>query len=447
MVSCQASPESPIIINKNNNNNNNNFKSVVYNRNDIPNSIDEKYTKNGVNISFKAQVDAPSTAQFPIFNCEQEKYTIDDLEVILNGLFGQNKLYSARQPTKGELEAKYLKLLIELEEVNRNPSAYEYSAEFVEEEINTLIVAIENAPEADVRAEVERKFIQTDELESFIACSNIDDEIRVINFKNMSLLMYIKNDNYVDVSNYYPNNNDIGPTNLSITKEEALEIANNVLQLLGVSYMKNTAYATGVPEMEQIGSGIFDTNSEQAHLFFYTREEHGIPVTYDHRNSSCIGSQDVYSVPQFYERIEIAVNDTGLASIRWQGKNSITQITSLNEVVSFQDTMSLAQSQISYIYAFSSSTNQLKSAQKVENSNLGDWLSTDVVIDTITLGYMYVPIQNQNTKMQLVPVWDFYGYLQSSYENGEGEKVFRNNKSILTINAINGTIIDRDLGY
>lgn len=40
----------------------------------------------------------------------------------------------------------------------------------------------------------------------------------------------------------------------------------------------------------------------------------------------------------------------------------------------------------------------------------------------------------------------FFGDVQVNYENGK-EVQFGNNKSILAINAIDGSIIDRSLGY
>jgi hypothetical protein len=57
----------------------------------------------------------------------------------------------------------------------------------------------------------------------------------------------------------------------------------------------------------------------------------------------------------------------------------------------------------------------------------------------------------------LIPVWDFYGYVELAYNNqSESQYVldennmhnYRNHRySFLTINAIDGSIIDRSLGY
>ena len=48
---------------------------------------------------------------------------------------------------------------------------------------------------------------------------------------------------------------------------------------------------------------------------------------------------------------------------------------------------------------------------------------------------------------KLVPFWYFYGSCTISYD-GTTPKPFRDaNKSVLTVNAIDGTVVDRWLGF
>lgn len=58
--------------------------------------------------------------------------------------------------------------------------------------------------------------------------------------------------------------------------------------------------------------------------------------------------------------------------------------------------------------------------------------SVHYAVSKITLGYMRVRSMNAPDTYELIPVWDFF----------EGEF-----DSLLTVNAIDGTIIDRDYGY
>ena len=49
----------------------------------------------------------------------------------------------------------------------------------------------------------------------------------------------------------------------------------------------------------------------------------------------------------------------------------------------------------------------------------------------------------------LVPVWDFFGNYERTLNEGEGpaDKDTERYNSLLTINAVDGTVIDRGLGY
>ncbi len=70
-------------------------------------------------------------------------------------------------------------------------------------------------------------------------------------------------------------------------------------------------------------------------------------------------------------------------------------------------------------------------------------VSNEMRITRIALNYMGVPMRDDPTRYQLIPVWDFYG---TTYADGD-ERFFMPYYSLLTINAMDGTIIDRTYGY
>ena len=71
-------------------------------------------------------------------------------------------------------------------------------------------------------------------------------------------------------------------------------------------------------------------------------------------------------------------------------------------------------------------------------------------ITSIEFSYMRVKVQNSD-EYYLLPVWDFLGYTVYDWEMTPGDRAvsqnFYRNMSILTINAVDGSIIDRNLGY
>lgn len=86
-----------------------------------------------------------------------------------------------------------------------------------------------------------------------------------------------------------------------------------------------------------------------------------------------------------------------------------------------------------------------------------DWQT--LTIDRIALGYACVLDGEGADSYRLTPVWDFYGSMVEEYdeplsegsgwatnENGEVEETALG-RSFLTINAIDGSVIDRIAGY
>ena len=65
---------------------------------------------------------------------------------------------------------------------------------------------------------------------------------------------------------------------------------------------------------------------------------------------------------------------------------------------------------------------------------------TEIQIDRVVLGYVRVSEADSYNTGLLVPVWDFMGKIKDSYG-------VENQRSILAVNAIDGSVIDRALGY
>ena len=67
-------------------------------------------------------------------------------------------------------------------------------------------------------------------------------------------------------------------------------------------------------------------------------------------------------------------------------------------------------------------------------------------IDRVRLGYMQMAAQNSG-EQTLTPVWDFYGWEEYLHDDRKEPGVPNRQYSYLTINAIDGSMVDRALGY
>jgi hypothetical protein len=68
----------------------------------------------------------------------------------------------------------------------------------------------------------------------------------------------------------------------------------------------------------------------------------------------------------------------------------------------------------------------------------------DMYITDVSLGLARVTEKDIGTSGLVVPVWDFMGYTEDSYGQVAGKDGYN---SQLTINAIDGSIINRAFGY
>ena len=141
--------------------------------------------------------------------------------------------------------------------------------------------------------------------------------------------------------------------------------------------------------------------------------------------------------PWTYETLKIVVSKDGLEELFYTSPYEMgkTQVENV-KLLDFEE--------IKQIYT---EMMQYKVSNQMDNEYLKDY---QVNIDRITLGYarIYNPAQDNRSGL-LVPVWDFFGNSEMTL-NGEAETHDKSsipNDSLFTINAIDGTIIDRGLGY
>lgn len=78
-----------------------------------------------------------------------------------------------------------------------------------------------------------------------------------------------------------------------------------------------------------------------------------------------------------------------------------------------------------------------------------EYSKEDIEISRVTLSLHRIIEQNSNESGLLVPAWNFYGKQISTLNDPDGysEPIETLNQSFLTINAIDGSIIDISKGY
>lgn len=140
----------------------------------------------------------------------------------------------------------------------------------------------------------------------------------------------------------------------------------------------------------------------------------------------------------FHESCNFIVSDAGIETFSWRSPNSYTEVVTA-------DTAMLPFDRIDEIFR---KMILVQYESNAAGNTTGKLFSYHV--DRVSLDLQRVLEQGSQDTGLLVPVWDFYGTFEFWYTNGdhygsEIEQGFR--KPLLSINAIDGSIIDPREGY
>lgn len=165
----------------------------------------------------------------------------------------------------------------------------------------------------------------------------------------------------------------------------------------------------------------------------FERVVEGIPITYTHEEGLTLADDEHKSWP--YERFILTFDEKGFTDFHWRGPCTIEKVS--------DDTV--------FLLPFSEIQNVFE--EMMVKVKAGEYEDTDIKvtyqIHEIRLGYMRVREKGDASEGSLIPVWDFFGSESLLYPEDEyscsTEGIFY--ESQFTINAMDGTIIDRGLGY
>lgn len=223
-----------------------------------------------------------------------------------------------------------------------------------------------------------------------------------------------------------------------------------IKNLIGISY--EDAEKTAREKIEQLGwdweinawdysvfyhgeEGVKESNILDAgYIFYFTRMVDGVPITYTDSYGGGLEDMDSTLIPWSYERCEVIVGDDGIEKVEIYNPYKIEEIQTENvELMDFDNIIEIYEQMM-----------------EISNADISEFeKSRTYHIKKITLGYsrIYDPTVD-NTSGILVPVWDFFGGFDiENDEYSEKNSGEHSQQSFMTINAIDGTVIDRELGY
>lgn len=223
-----------------------------------------------------------------------------------------------------------------------------------------------------------------------------------------------------------------GTVSLTAGEEEATTISLEEAQKTAEDFLKKT----GLDAYEYYEGGLYceimdirspetsDLKYSTHYILRYVRDIDGAFVTFDRTSKHAEGwnGDDYVKKDWPAECIELRISDDGIVGFDYNAP--------LEEMETVVDSSAMK--------TFEEIKNIFEKMVIVANAQEG--VQVFIEIDRVVLGYARISEADSYDTGLLIPVWDFQG--RRTYGNG-----LTDYGSLLTVNAIDGSVIDRSLGY
>ncbi len=430
LAACQPTPAQEIVVNQNNDI----LEKATLTQAPVeifeaPSSYESKYQQNELTVDFGAEVKVPQTDKYPVARVTDAEFTQEQVDKMAAYLM-QGKPLIKHMTGKDELEDSYVQYKAFIEEVKQNPEKYEMPVEEYEQDLARIEEEIKNAPETAQDQIVDSTLKQGAKGIAYLSVTSdlgkdAPASLSISNRQGQGGVTFRNGPKFSDVSTEYPELITKDPLSVAMSRDEALEIADKAVEGIGAKDMMLSHMTVGAVSK----NGEYDTledYTQQCYIFYYTPSLNNIVTTY-YPQGPVVTEDSQYNQIQGYENIMICIDDSGLVSLNWSHYRTITENQTDNvALIPFEKIIENANQQFANAYSWNEGHE-----------------SCQIKIDKISLGYMLVAQKNNDEYNLMIPVWDFYGDI--AYDGGE----YRDQGcySLLTINAIDGSNIDRNLGY
>lgn len=212
----------------------------------------------------------------------------------------------------------------------------------------------------------------------------------------------------------------------AISPEDGRKIAEEAMEQAGLMEEYTFTGERVIPLYETLEDR--EGTYKNVYEYLYTRCVLGVAETFTN-TAVALGTDDLAVMrPWHYERIRIFVDDEGIYALLWDSPSRLEVLYEDVALMPFEQIQSIFEAQFMLRYGAFTADN---GGGRYE-------------IQAVKLGLMRICEKDHTTNALLVPVWDFFGTYTGEDGSVKGLDGF---DSWLTINAIDGSIIDRSTGY
>lgn len=479
---CQATPEDKVIFQKDAQE----FEEAIA-KTPVPEKeydAPEKYTGSftckdeKVKVSMDAEIVVPDVLNYPVIRIEPAEVTTDMMKTGVAVLLDGKPVYPPKtQMTKADIENEILSLRQALADPansrsdglqSDDPESVAETIKLFENRIKILEELYETAPDKLETKEAEIVFVPAKFYEDpvmyaecmaeWTAAGEDDEQAQELldMYENeMKLILQAElDDGYtgsLSASNY--SNNSLrrnimkfgksrelyatgGPNvnyeyfkKTTMTEEEAIQLGKELLSSMNINNMElSESFSYYVCDKDTISDDV------SGYELIFQPTYGDIRVLDD---PYATHSEKDYDAVYENERINITITDEQVVSFTWLNPSKEVATDNQNvELKPFDEITQLFEKQMSLEYNIGKLTSG-------DGSNI---ISANIDITRVELGAARIDVPDKAATYRMVPVWKFYGTHILEIEN-DNEPLPSNEHEYLTINAIDGSIINTDLGY
>lgn len=411
----------------------------------VPKQYTSSFQARTTSVSIDANVVIPQLSYIPMAELAQTSITESEKAKWLQVLSQGKTLYYPRAEqdwSKSEIEQKIVQLKsgANSDLYLADPNAY---AQSIKGQVKHLEQLYQTAPTAG-RRRVIKDAAQVSSLEA-----NVDlgkKQPAYIRMDGTDNIFYINSDNGTGAFGMISPVSAGTQGGTTISESAAQKKAENLVSKMG--FTDFAVNGVGLIPFDEKGTDANIPTYEKlpkCYMFFFTRTIDGLQETYVDPTYTNMFIADNYADLWQPETIGVAVNDSGVVLLQYDNQPAKSKTVSKGVTIKpFTEIMNIFKQQIDLQGAW----------QDKEDPSV---VSRSVTIRKIELGGMRIISKGKQGEYLYIPVWSFFGDVTSYHAKGQGDLGQQDAKGgttsrelfqcVLTINALDGSVIDRARGY
>ena len=425
---CQKTPENEAVVGKITQESQADQGGETRNPFLVPEAWEDSFVINdSLTVNVDATINIHGMTTYPVVRVAPGNFSAETVERVVQFFADGIPLHDqARPKTKSELTDD----LIQFKQDAYNGDMDMGSEEDIQQAIANYEEGIRNAPESVEEGVVDYSL---EDIHAEFDLGHSDSAvISVINrLDEKTETQFFYNNGLARADFMFDN---IPEDKVKMNKDDAISQCDALLRDLAIS---DFAFSRAVVGTKYKDEADLAGNASYCYILYYTRANYDIFVQKDFtgidgdffKEEFDSGSAFAQHWPS--EEMVICVDEDGIFEFRWEHFTEVkTAVTEDVALLSFEQIQERFVQQMKYTYAW--------------EEDEGIMRTYDIAY--ITMSYMKIK-ERDSSDYLLVPVWDFYGSVTTETEDVVSEDLRGNYSSYITLNAIDGSVIERAQSY